>query len=736
MRNSTHISSHWHAATRPLLTFGFQAALLLVAMLTGNRLALAGLAASDVVVVVNADSPNSRTLANHYVALRGIPSTNVIFLDSVPASESITVEDFKSKILLPVLQSLENRKIAGHIQCIAYSADFPTAVNISTHLKKLGDLPKYLTPVASINSLTFFYQSVLRDDPSYIDFLANRYACREVQQLFASPAGSQTDAAWEAILNLVVDLKHAEAAEAATELFEQHPQQYPLAYLAAAEYAAAGETQKAVDWVNKAIGAGWHDGDFLASDKRFDSIRDDPQFQVAELLLEPNPSGQRAAWGFSARTTISPNGLRIANPSLGYRYLLSVVLGVTRGQGSTLDQAITCLARASQADFSHPTGKFYFASTSDVRTTTRAGAFGAAIKSLNSLGFEAEVVKSSLPKDAESVLGAQIGIATTDWATSGSNLAPGAIVDNLTSYGGVMNSTSQTKLTHFIASGAAGSSGTVTEPYALQPKFPHPQMYAHYAAGASLAEAFYLSVTGPYQLLIVGDPLCKPFSHAPQLQFGPELRRVKPSDAITLSFPPAAKRFLQWDQDSTPRSQRTSPIAPSVISVLTNGLNPKSGRIQARVALKMASFSPGYHELTLRLASDDPLVQRSDWPLALLVAGKHSVKVTTDLESSPLPTIATGDETEAQYRIPGAETCYKVSKSKQASVKLSVACAGAQSVSLWHEQEEIQTQPANQASFTFDTKSFGLGPVRIWAKAELPDGTVISAPPTILVIDR
>ncbi|GAB5404783.1 MAG: hypothetical protein Aurels2KO_30140 [Aureliella sp.] len=702
----------------------------------GDHRARAGLAASDVAVVVNANSPNSRTLANHYVALRGIPSINVIFLDSVPASESISIEDFKSKILLPVLQTLEKRKIAGHIQCVAYSADFPTAVNISPQLEKLGELPKYLTPTASINALTFFYQSVLRDDPSYIDFLANRYACREVQQLFASPVGAQTNDAWEAILDLVVDQKHSDAAESAVQLFQQHPQQYPLAYLAAAEFAVAGETEKAVNWMNQAIKAGWHDGDYLAADKRFDSLRDNPQFQVAELLLEPNPSQQRAAWGFSARSTISPNGIRISNPSLGFRYLLSVVLGVTRGQGSTLDQAIACLARASQADFSHPTGKFYFSSTSDVRTTTRAGGFDAAIKRLETMGFDAEIVKSKLPKDASSVLGAQIGTATTDWSKSGSRLAPGAIIDNLTSYGGVMNSTSQTKLTHFLASGAAGSSGTVTEPYALQPKFPHPQMYAHYAAGASLAEAFYLSVTGPYQLLIVGDPLCKPFSHAPKLQFGPELRRVKPTDVITLNFPPSAKRFLQWDQDSMPRGKRSNPMAPSAISVLTDGRNPKSGRVQARVAIKMASFSPGYHELTLRLAADDPLVQRSDWPLALLITGDHAVQVTTKLESKPLPTIDTGDEAEASYRIPGAQTCYAVSKGKQASAALSVACPGAKSVSLWHEQEELQSETSDKASFTVDTKPLGLGPVRMWAKAQLPDGTTITSPPIVLMIER
>ena len=39
----------------------------------------------------------------------------------------------------------------------------------------------------------------------------------------------------------------------------------------------------------------------------------------------------------------------------------------------------------------------------------------------------------------------------------------------------------------------------------------------HYARGCTLAEAFYQSVHGPYQLLIVGDPLCRPWAKIPQV---------------------------------------------------------------------------------------------------------------------------------------------------------------------------------------------------------------------------
>src|SRR5262249_46080998 len=63
-----------------------------------------------------------------------------------------------------------------------------------------------------------------------------------------------------------------------------------------------------------------------------------------------------------------------------------------------------------------------------------------------------------------------------------------------------------------LRNGAAGSSGTVAEPLALWQKFPVPAIHVHYAAGCSLAEAFYQSLAGPYQTLVVGDPLARPFA--------------------------------------------------------------------------------------------------------------------------------------------------------------------------------------------------------------------------------
>ncbi|HMP07115.1 MAG TPA: hypothetical protein PJ982_12250, partial [Lacipirellulaceae bacterium] len=106
-------------------------------------------------------------------------------------------------------------------------------------------------------------------------------------------------------------------------------------------------------------------------------------------------------------------------------------------------------------------------------------------------------------------------------------LVPGALVDNLTSQGAVLSRTqgpqAQTRVSEYIRLGAAGASGTVVEPFAITQKFPTPALHVHYGRGSSLAEAFYQSVEGPFQLLVVGDPLCQPWAAIPEVT-GPDVK--------------------------------------------------------------------------------------------------------------------------------------------------------------------------------------------------------------------
>jgi hypothetical protein len=143
-----------------------------------------------------------------------------------------------------------------------------------------------------------------------------------------------------------------------------------------------------------------------------------------------------------------------------------------------------------------------------------------------------------VPLERNDVQGMETGTPVYDWKASGSKILPGAICDNFTSFGGIISGSSQTPLTEFLRYGAAGANGTVTEPYAVADKFPSPMIQVHYARGCSLVEAFYQSVHSPYQLLIVGDPLCKPWAVTPRVS----VKGVEPGSVVrgAVKLTPAA----------------------------------------------------------------------------------------------------------------------------------------------------------------------------------------------------
>ena len=671
---------------------------LLVRLLMGVQILSAGLVPSDVVVVVNGRSLDSRTLANHYVWLRNIPAANIVVLDRVPNGEVISVDEFRERILSPLLLELDRRKLSNHVQCIAYSCDFPTAIDIQTDIKPLGKLPIFFTGRASINALTYFYTFVQASNPNYIQLTANSYARRDIDAFFTNPLGALTETKWTEIQAQIAERKHANAAEELSKLAVEYPSQFPIAYLAAAEYALADNQESALQWLEKSVANGWTAGGYLQADERFAKCREDSRFQLLLLSLDDKQVKYQPTLGFEAKRAWGTNGVSSADLKLGSRYLLSTVLGVTRGAGTTLKQAMDSLERSAKADFTQPDGGFYFCLTGDVRTTTRKPGFEDAVESLKALGFEAEVVKDALPQGKSKVLGAMLGTPNFDWSTSNSTLLPGSIAENLTSVGAVMNSFGgQTKLTEFIKAGAAGSSGTVIEPYAIQPKFPDPQLYVHYARGLSLAEAFYASVTGPYQLLIIGDPLCQPFATPPKLKLSTELKML------------AEDESLQF-----PLSYSTEPIAPAkrppnaavAVSVLFGDAPPQTAGVQSKVEIKLKSTPPGYYEARIINVGDDLLMQRSEFVLPLWIGEPDTVTVT------------------APASVQFAER----------KVTVKAAARTAKSLTVWHESEQLAIVSGNDGEFAIPLDGLGVGKVRLQARAELENGSVLKSLPIILEV--
>jgi predicted small integral membrane protein len=274
----------------------------------------------------------------------------------------------------------------------------------------------------------------------------------------------------------------------------------------------------------------------------------------------------------------------------GNRYLLSVMLGVTAGRGNTVREVAAYLERAAAADGTRPTGTIYLMTNSDVRTTTRSGAFPGIVKALDSLGVKAEIASGSLPRGKRDVAGLMTGTPSFDWASSGSTILPGAICENLTSFGGIFTpNAGQTPLSEFLRAGAAGSSGTVIEPYSIQAKFPHAGIHVHYCRGASLAEAFYQSVNSPYQLLVVGDPLCQPWAVAPKVE----------AVLAGQEGPLTAGGVFSGAIEIEPRGTLPDGGSCDRFELFLDGLRVDSCGPGGRLALDTASLADGHHELRL-----------------------------------------------------------------------------------------------------------------------------------------
>lgn len=213
-------------------------------------------------------------------------------------------------------------------------------------------------------------------------------------------------------------------------------------------------------------------------------------------------------------------GLGWSGMDEGDRYFLSAMLAHTGIRGNSLPEVSAYLGRAATSDGTRPAGTVYLMDNPDIRSRVRRHLFSGTVEALGSRGRAAEVLVAAgqdgqngrEPRGRSDIIGLVAGTAVFDLDSAGSRLLPGAIAESFTSYGGHFAYGAQTKLTAFLRHGAAGSSGAVREPYSFVEKFPVPQMHVHYADGVSLAEAFFQSVWSPYQLLVVGDPLARPFA--------------------------------------------------------------------------------------------------------------------------------------------------------------------------------------------------------------------------------
>jgi len=394
---------------------------------------------------------------------------------------------------------------------------------------------------------------------------------------------------------------------------------------------------------------------------------------------------------FSSSDHFGPHGERVSSGGRGY--LLSMMLAVLAdhgNRGNSLEEALAYLGRSAAADGTHPRGTVYYVENDNIRSKTRDRAFPAAVEQLEKLGVKAEILNGVVPRDKSDCQGVMLGTADFDWKASGSTILPGAICDHLTSCGGMMQANAgQTPLTEFLRYGAAGASGTVTEPYALQEKFPFPMIHVHYARGCSLAEAFYQSVYGPYQLLVVGDPLCRPWASIPEVQLDAPKPGATLSGSVTLH----------------PTATVAAGEAVDRFELFVDGRRMAQARPGEPLTLDTARLQDGHHELRVVAIAASPIRSQGRQVISVLTANHGRT-----IEATAAP----------QGRVPSA-----------GSITVTTHSPGSMAVIILQNSRAVGRIAGEQGQAVISAATLGRGPVRLYAVGlgrGGPETHVLSAP--------
>jgi hypothetical protein len=647
-------------------------------------------APENAAVVVNADSWASCAIANEYIAKRGIPPWNVIYLSGIPSLDSIPVAEFRQRILLPVLETLNGRGLSAQIDAILYSSDFPTMIDLNADVGK-EQLPQVLTPYGSLTGCTYLYQTVTGKSPATMDLAGNFYVRRataptedtpwstEEREKYVKAAGQVVAAGQvlksKAPLDGKARDKLKDAISTMEALAEKHPRAPELLYNLACGLVMLGRPEEAVANLQKAADTGWWEIQNAARDEDLAPLRSRPDFdkllaRLQQLRFDPQPAiAFRGAIGWSA------NGQPVPADK-GRRYLLSTMLACTSGRGMSVRESLDYLRRSISSDGSRPRGTIYYMKNSDVRSQAREWGFEPAAAKLRALGFKAAVEQGVLPMNKSDVAGAMIGAEGFAWSQSSSKILPGAICDHLTSCGGMMGEGApQTPLTELLRAGAAGASGTVSEPFAVQAKFPTPFLHVFYAQGCTLAEAFYQSVSGPYQLLIVGDALCRPWGK----RINVTLEGVRAGQAVSGTVKLKA------------RASSPDNLEVGLFELYIGGKRAFATKEKGEFEWDTTSAPDGPHELSVVASGNDPVTTQGRTVVPIEIRnGKDALTFTTEA---------------------GAEQPWSRPFEVQASA------AGAKEIVIMQNVQPVGRIPGAKGKVPIDPRVLGLGPVRLRAVA-------------------
>ena len=657
----------------------------------------------NVLVVVNADSQDSLAVANHYIQLRDIPAVNVVYVYDVPGSntgpESTGSGSFRKKIWPPISNAMRERQIDQQIDCIAYSSGFPTRIWINQeqklYLKQTGQ--KYNisrhAPWASITSLTYFYQNAFSKKPTFIELDANHFANPRRMRILANPFSGDDATQFNIAIQSIKSSNIDQAIDRLLVLGRVHRRQLSVIYALAQCFSLKGNTKRAIALLEHAKAIGFASKSMLKADTAFANLSNLPAFHHLLDGMEDLPDGTPPTRSFSSQTYWGKNGWPAGNAKQGERYLLSSVLAVTGKDQSTLEASLARLEASAKADGTAPKGNVYFADHKNIRSRVRRSQFPAVVKELKALGHNATIGSKAYPIGDKRVIGATLGSPLLTWPKSKSQFLPGAIVDNFTSFGAWWKQSRQTQASEWLDAGAAGASGTVYEPYVIAAKFPNARWHAHYARGVTLVESYYQSVSGPFQLLLLGDPLCCPFGKFPKF----EIEGLEQNSVIDGDF---ALKIKTADQ-SVPIKR---------FEMYFDGVFFQEVPQPKHIAISTDRMSDGYHEIRIVGVTKSPIANRHSEKVGFLV-NRKSQRVSLEIKNT------------------------NVDIGKSITAKVVSTLNNKSKIKIIQNSRTIRIVRNNE-TFRIPASKLGLGKTTLQASATLPSGITINSQPVAVSLTR
>ncbi len=372
--------------------------------------------------------------------------------------------------------------------------------------------------------------------------------------------------------------------------------------------------------------------------------------------------------------------------NLGTNYPLpAMTLGHVAPRGLPVADILEALKFSIRADCLRPEGAVNFVMSDDVRSTCRAWEVPGTVEELERLGVKT-LVTSNVPDTRMPLIGLQAGSARIEGFLE-AKLQAGSMAEHLTSFGAAFGTDDQSKITLWQKAGAAGTAGTVSEPFALWPKFPHARFFAHYAGGCTMLESFYESIASPMQIFLLGDPLARPYGHTRELSL---LCLSGHEDAII-----GSAEFAATDNSGA------KPYDLVFIFFLDGATLPGDGT-SAGFKIDTKQLDDGWHELRV-IGYTKSDVREQSFAVERFGVNNHGrgVKIKSPVAS-------------------------RIESSSAVEFKLEAA-GGPASFEIMAQDRVIAT--ATNATLSVDLGKAGPGPVRIQAIAKFADGGIVRSRP-------